>query len=112
TFCHVSPPSVERYTPSPQPDEFRSLPSPVPTQTTSESDGATATAPTESIGCLSKIGWKVTPLSLVLKKPPCPSPTQNTNGLRGSIAMSDTRLTITAGPIERAFRFLKSASVS
>src|SRR5207237_7175619 len=67
TFCHVSPPSVDRYTPSPQSDEFRSLASPVPTQTTSELDGATAIAPIESIGCLSKIGWNVTPLSFVLK---------------------------------------------
>ena len=56
TFCHVSPPSVDRYTPSPEFDEFRSLASPVPTQTTSEFDGATASAPIESMGCLSKIG--------------------------------------------------------
>src|SRR6202011_1077924 len=34
------------------------------------------------------------------------------NGLRGSIAMSDTRPPITAGPIDRALRFLKSTSVS
>jgi hypothetical protein len=32
--------------------------------------------------------------------------------LRGSIAMSETRPPITAGPIDRALRFLKSASVS
>jgi hypothetical protein len=32
--------------------------------------------------------------------------------LRGSIAISETRPPITAGPIERAFRFLKSTSVS
>src|SRR5215469_4432828 len=34
------------------------------------------------------------------------------NGLRGSIAISDTRPPITAGPIERAFKFLKKASLS
>lgn len=34
------------------------------------------------------------------------------NGFRGSIAMSETRPPISAGPIERAFRFLKSTSVS
>src|ERR1043166_4307843 len=34
------------------------------------------------------------------------------NGFRGSIAMSETRPPITAGPIERAFRFLKRTSVS
>jgi hypothetical protein len=33
-------------------------------------------------------------------------------GFLGSMAMSDTRPPITAGPIERAFRFLKSASLS
>jgi hypothetical protein len=32
--------------------------------------------------------------------------------LRGSIAISETRPPITAGPIERAFRFLKRTSVS
>src|SRR5215470_5556539 len=84
TFCHVSPPSVVRYTPSPHPDEFRSLASPVPTQMTSESAGATASVPIESIGCLSKIGWNVTPLSLVLKTPPCPRPTQNTSCHQGA----------------------------
>src|SRR5439155_19331562 len=35
-----------------------------------------------------------------------------TNGLRGSIVISETRPPIIAGPIERAFRFLKSTSVS
>src|SRR3954452_10991045 len=34
------------------------------------------------------------------------------NGFRGSIAISDTRPPITAGPIDRAFKLLKSTSVS
>ena len=33
-------------------------------------------------------------------------------GLRGSIAISETRPPITAGPIQRAFRFLKRISVN
>ncbi|MCU0253610.1 MAG: hypothetical protein MUE47_03625 [Acidobacteria bacterium] len=43
--------------------------SPVPTQTTRRSDGATATAPIESTDCLSKSGAKVAPASVVLKTP-------------------------------------------
>src|SRR5204863_293800 len=54
---------------------------------------------------------KVTPLSPVLNKPPVESPTKNTAGFRGSIAISDTRPPIAAGPIDRALKFLKRMSV-
>src|SRR6266513_2042499 len=62
-------------TPAPQSEEFRSFASPLPTQMTSESDGAIAIAPIESADCLSKIGSNETPLSPDLKTPPCPSAT-------------------------------------
>src|SRR6185503_1150994 len=61
----VAPASVERYTPRPQPELLRSLASPVPTQTTLGSDGATATAPIEATASPSKTPWKVPPLSVV-----------------------------------------------
>src|SRR5439155_25929188 len=89
-----------------------SVGSPVPTHTISLSLGSTATAPIDCTGCLSKTESKVTPLSPVLNKPPVASPTKNTAGLRGSIAMSDTRPPIAAGPIDRALKFLKRTSVN
>jgi hypothetical protein len=49
---------------------------------------------------------------LVLNKPPVDSPTKKTAGFRGSIAMSDTRPPIAAGPVERALKFLKRMSVN
>jgi hypothetical protein len=51
-------------------------------------------------------------LSFVLNKPPVESPTKKTAGFLGSIAMSDTRPPIAAGPIDRALKFLKSMSVN
>src|SRR5438477_3386240 len=98
--------------PLPHSAELRSVGSPVPTHTISLSLGAIATAPIDCTGCLSKTESKVTPLSPVLNNPPVASPTKNTAGLRGSIAMSDTRPPIAAGPMERAFRFLKRTSVN
>src|SRR5438105_14880160 len=98
--------------PFPHSAELRSVGSPVPTQSISESLGAIATAPIDCTGCLSKTESKVTPLSPVLNKPPVARPTKNTAGLRGSIAMSVTRPPIAAGPIERALKFLKKMSVN
>ena len=71
--------------------ELRSVGSPVPTHTISVSLGAIATAPIDCTGCLSKVESKVTPLSPVLNKPPVESPTKKIAGLRGSIAISETR---------------------
>src|SRR5438105_13731345 len=96
--------------PLPHSAELRSVGSPVPTHTISESLGATATAPIDCTGCLSKTESKVTPLSPVLNKPPVESPTKNTAGLRGSIAMSETRPPIAAGPIDLALKFLNKIS--
>src|SRR5438132_7484192 len=98
--------------PFPHSAELRAVGSPVPTHTISLSLGATATAPIDCTGCLSKTESKVTPLSPVLNKPPVESPTKNTAGFRGSIAMSDTRPPIAAGPMDRALKFLKRMSVS
>src|SRR6478609_9024303 len=74
--------------------------------------GAIATARIDCTGCLSKVESKVTPLSPVLNKPPVESPTKKIAGLRGSIAISETRPPIAAGPIERALKFLKRMSVN
>src|SRR5436309_15892199 len=98
--------------PFPHSAELRSVGSPVPTHTISVSLGAIATAPIDCTGCLSKTESKVTPLSPVLNKPPVESPTKNTAGFRGSIAISDTRPPIAAGPIDRALKFLKRMSVN
>src|SRR5205085_9051856 len=92
--------------------EFRSVGSPVPTHAISLSLGAIATAPIDCTGCFSKTASNVTPLSPVLNNPPVESPTKKMAGLRGSIAISDTRPPIAAGPIDRALKFLKRMSVN
>ena len=66
----VRPPSVDLYTPVPH-DELRMLfASPVPTHTTSEFDGATATAPTEPVRTESNTGAQVTPALVDFHTPP------------------------------------------
>src|SRR5512136_88078 len=69
TCVQAPPPSSDRYTPLPQLELLRSFASPVPTQTTFGSDGATATAPTAATGCSAKMASKVPPLSLVFITP-------------------------------------------
>src|SRR3954447_19777875 len=54
-FFQVLPPSVDLYTPSPNETELRGLASPVLTHTTSLLDGATATAPTDTVA--SRSNW-------------------------------------------------------
>src|SRR5438477_977162 len=98
--------------PLPPSAELRSVGSPVPTHTKSVSLGAIATAPIDCTGCLSNTESKVTPLSPVLNKPPVDRPTKKAAGLRGSIAISETRPPIAAGPIERALKFLNKISVN
>ncbi len=73
-WVHVSPPSVERQTPSPKPALLRSVASPVPTQRTRGSDGATATAPTEKICSSRQSGENVAPAFVVFQRPPVPCP--------------------------------------
>ena len=55
----------------PQPELLRSLASPVPSQMTLGSEGATATAPVEEKSCLSVSAVKAPPLSTVFMSPPC-----------------------------------------
>ena len=52
---HVCPPSVERYTPVPYVRSSRGLPSPVPTQMTLGSLGATVIAPTDERSVLPSV---------------------------------------------------------
>ena len=47
-----------------------------------------------------------------MNKPPVESPTKKIAGLRGSIAISETRPPIAAGPIDRALKFLNRMSVN
>lgn len=70
--AQVLPPSRLLYTPSPQATELREEASPVPTYTMSGFDGATATAPRETVFSRSKTGLKVVPALTVLKSPPLP----------------------------------------
>ena len=61
---------MERKTPVPYPALLRSVASPVPTQTTRGSDGATATAPTEKTPASFIRGEKVAPAFVVFQRPP------------------------------------------
>ena len=66
----VLPPSLDLYRPVPH-DELRMLfASPVPTQTISEFDGETATAPMEPVRTESKTDVQVTPAFVDLNIPP------------------------------------------
>ncbi len=75
TCFHVEPPLVERHTPLPHCELFRSFASPVPTHTTLESLGATATAPMEATGWSAKTASKVAPSFVVFITPPVARPT-------------------------------------
>src|SRR6476646_2858838 len=64
-----SPPSTDRYTPSPIDALLRGLPSPVPAETTFGFEGATAIAPIYATVCPSKTGLNVVPPLVVLMIP-------------------------------------------
>src|SRR6266478_4203781 len=66
----LAPPSVDLYTPLPQDTLLRALASPVPTQTTDGFEGATATAPRETVSSWSKTGFQAVPLLTVFQSPP------------------------------------------
>src|SRR5687768_9993599 len=66
----VLPPSPDRYTPSPHETLLRGFASPVPTQTISGLDGATATAPSATTACRSNCGVQLVPLLIVFHNPP------------------------------------------
>src|SRR5437870_3654449 len=87
----VAPPSVDLYTPSPQETLLRGLASPVPTQTTSGFDGATATSPRATVSWLSKTGFQVVPLLTVFHSPPEAVATYRVEGRLSTTATSTTR---------------------
>lgn len=73
--CHVSPASVDLYTPLPGYEYRTTNDSPVPAQTTRSSEGATATAPIDHCHVASKMEWNVVPPLSVFHRPPLRVPT-------------------------------------
>src|SRR5437868_3194664 len=69
-FRQDLPPSMDLYTPSPHETLLRGLASPVPTQTMSGLDGATATSPMEEVPWCSKTAAQVVPASVLFHTPP------------------------------------------
>src|SRR5947209_1041126 len=105
------PPSIDLYTPSPHETLLRGFASPVPTQTMSGFEGATATAPRETVACLSNTHSQVVPLLTVFHNPPDALATYMVLGRRSTTATSVMRPLMLAGPIERgASAFNKRAS--
>src|SRR6478672_5537810 len=99
---HDSPPSSERYTPSPQVELCRLFASPVPTQTMPGSLGAIAMSPMDvDRPSRSKTGDHVVPLFVERKTPPPAVPTKIVPGFPGTASMSSMRPPNEAGPIER-----------
>src|SRR5262245_32665772 len=108
----VLPPSIDLNTPSPIDTLRRILASPVPTQTTSGFDGATATAPKHSVDCWSKTGVQFFPSSVVFHKPPVAAAMYIVLGLFSMTAMSTIRPPLLAGPMLRADRFANTSTAS
>src|SRR6476619_2071437 len=86
--------------------------SPVPSQTTMESFGSTATQHSVKDPPLSKTGVKVVPRLVVFHRPPNAVATYHVLGDLGSIAMSCTRPVEIAGPMLRNSRPLSTSAVS
>src|SRR5262249_25264691 len=105
-FFQFLPPSVDLYTPSPQETELRGLFSPVPTQTMSRLDGATATSPMETVASLSNWCSKEMPLLVVLSRPPEAVATHQVEGSARKTARATVRPPIDAGPRHRQRRAL------
>src|SRR5690349_11695443 len=68
-FFHEPPPSSERYTPLPQPEELRPFASPVPSHTSSGFFWNTATAPVLATASVSNTACQVVPWLFVLNSP-------------------------------------------
>ena len=77
---------------------MRALASPVPTQTTSGSDGATATSPTEATGWSSKTGAQESPSLTVFQTPPDAAATYIVAGRLSTTATAVTRPLMLPGP--------------
>src|SRR5262249_38486192 len=80
-WSQVLAPSGDLYRPLPQDTLLRGLASPVPTQTTSGFEGATATSPMETVSYWSKTGVQVVPLLTVFHRPPDAEAAYMTAGL-------------------------------
>src|ERR1700682_6381183 len=74
-FCQLFPPSSDRQIPSPYPTLRCELLSPVPTHTTEESFGSSATQPIEYDPSPSNTGVQVVPSFTVFQTPPEATPT-------------------------------------
>src|SRR5688572_16219565 len=95
----VLPASVERNIPHPTEMLLRMNGSPVPAYTTFGSLGATASAPTDDTGWLSKIAVQCTPPSVDLNNPPEAAPAYQVIGSPCTPATDATRLP--SGPMYR-----------
>ena len=95
-----APPSVERYTPSPYVMSERMSASPVPTHSTSVSEGAIAIAPIEGETWPSEMDSQVRPALVVFHTPPSTAPNKKVRGLPGIPAAARTR-PARKGPISR-----------
>src|SRR4051812_13072813 len=74
-FVHVSPPSVDLYTPSPTETLLRVHASPVPTQMTFGFVGSIVIAPIDCTSSLSNTGLYVVPPFMDFHPPPLAAPT-------------------------------------
>ena len=104
TRSQLRPPSRLLYTPSPHATCRPLTFSPVPTHTTSGSDGSIATDPIEYEGWSSNVGVHVIPAFDVFQTPPDPTATYQVAGSSGWTAMSAMRPPMSAGPIPRSAR--------
>ncbi len=91
-----------------------SLASPVPTQMTSGSEGATATAPTPPVRTESSKSWVQEPPALEVRQtPPVAAPITKTvpksPEALGTAAMEEMRPPMRAGPMERKWRAVANA---
>src|SRR5262245_13295904 len=73
-YVHVSPASVDRYTPPPHDELWRLFCSPVPAQMIFESPSKIASAPNVLSGCRPNTSFHVTPLLVVFQRPPVAAP--------------------------------------
>ena len=97
----VRPPSVDLYTPSPQPMLLRVHDSPVPTHTMSGLGWNTSMSPIFDVPSFWKIRSHVAPPFVDLKMPPEAVAMNTVAGFDSTASMSVMRPTMLAGPIVR-----------
>src|ERR1044071_6215448 len=101
-LLQLFPPSVDLYTPSPNPTLRWLLFSPVPTHTISGFFGSTATVPIEYEGCASNTGVHVVPALTVFQTPPEWTATYQVLLLESGTATSPILPEGAAGPMLRS----------